>query len=350
MPKMKPDTPQVETAVPAAQSSTESVIGRDRGTFSFGSGVADLLAKYSLVVVLIVVAAFFSIVEPDSFPNWSNVSAMLSSQSVALLLALAVLIPLRAGDFDLSIAATMVFASAMAPLVWGDWGLPLALALLLTLIFGAVVGLANSFFVVGLGINAFVVTLGSMTLLGGLTTWITGGQLVNEVPTQLTDFARGDWFGIPSAVYYGWALALILWFVFQFTPVGRYLLFLGGNPEASRLAGISVKKVRTGAFVAAGVISSFAGILLVGKLGVADPTVGPSYLLPPYAAAFLGLAAVQLGRFNVAGTVIAVYLLTVATTGLLLLGAESWVSEVFNGAALLLAVSFARLVRGGASK
>jgi ribose transport system permease protein len=325
-------------------------IGPDHSPGRFGSSAAEILAKYSLVVVLAIVFAFFAIIEPDKFPTWDNISAMLSSQSVTLLLALAVLIPLRAGDFDLSVAATMVFASAMAPLVWGDWGLPLPLAIVLTLAFGATVGLANSFFVVGLGINAFVVTLGSMTLLGGLTTWVTGGQLVNEVPHQLTDFARGDWFGIPSAVYYGWALAVLLWFVFQFTPVGRYLLFLGGNAEASRLAGISVKRVRTGAFVAAGLLSSIAGILLVGKLGVADPTVGPSYLLPPYAAAFLGLAAVQLGRFNVVGTVIAVYLLTAATTGLLLLGAEAWVSEVFNGAALLLAVSFARLVRGGANK
>jgi len=319
-----------------------------------GGGVAKLaaglLARYSLILVLIAVGVFFSIVEPDTFPTWGNVTSMLSSQSVALLLALAVLIPLRAGDFDLSIAATMVFASAMAPLVWADWGLPLAAAIVLTLLFGVAVGLANSFFVVQLGINAFVVTLGSMTLLGGLTTWVTGGELVNHPPEALVSFARTEWFGIPAAVYYGWALALALYFVFQYTPVGRYLLFLGGNPEASRLAGISVKKVRTGAFVASGLICAFAGILLVGKIGVADPTVGPSYLLPPYAAAFLGLAAVQLGRFNVMGTVIAVYLLTVATTGLLLLGAEAWVSEVFNGAALLLAVSFARLVRGGATE
>jgi ribose transport system permease protein len=350
MPETKPDAPDLAPAAAGVAPSTDSVSGPDHGPIRVGSLASSLLAKYSLILVLIAIGVFFSIIEPDTFPTWSNVTAMLSSQSVALLLALAVLIPLRAGDFDLSIAATMVFASTMAPLVWGDWGLPLPAAIVLTLMFGAAVGLANSFFVVGLGINAFVVTLGSMTLLGGLTTWVTGGELVNHVPTQLISFARTDWLGIPAAVYYGWALAIILYFVFEYTPVGRYLLFLGGNPEASRLAGISVKRVRTGAFVAAGLISSIAGIILVGKIGVADPTVGPSYLLPPYAAAFLGLAAVQLGRFNVMGTVIAVYLLTVATTGLLLLGAEAWVSEVFNGAALLLAVSFARLVRGGANE
>jgi len=346
MSDIKPDAPELATATTGAQAAPAEPAGGG----GFGKAAGNLVARYSLIFVLVAIGIFFSIVEPDTFPKWGNVTAMLSSQSVALLLALAVLIPLRAGDFDLSISATMVFASAMAPLVCADWGIPLAPAIVLTLMFGCAVGFANSFFVVGLGINAFVVTLGSMTLLGGLSTWVTGGQLVSHPPEQLISFARTEWFGIPAAVYYGWALALFLYFVFQYTPVGRYLLFLGGNAEASRLAGISVRKVRTGAFVASGLISAFAGLLLVGKIGVADPTVGSSYLLPPYAAAFLGLAAVQLGRFNVMGTVIAVYLLTVATTGLLLLGAEAWVTEVFNGAALLLAVTFARLVRGGATE
>jgi ribose transport system permease protein len=348
MSDIKSDAPELAPAGGGGPAG----IGADPAPSKAGIGrvIGNLVARYSLIFVLIAIGIFFSLIEPDTFPTWSNVTSMLSSQSVSLLLAMAVLIPLRAGDFDLSISATMVFASVMAPLIWGDWGLPLPLAILMTLAFGVTVGLANSFFVVGLGINAFVVTLGSMTLLGGLTTWVTGGELVNHTPEALINFARTEWFGIPAAVYYGWALALVLYFIFEYTPAGRYLLFLGGNSEASRLAGISVKKVRTAAFVASGLICAFAGILLVGKIGVADPTVGPSYLLPPYAAAFLGLAAVQLGRFNVMGTVIAVYLLTVATTGLLLLGAEAWVSEVFNGAALLLAVSFARLVRGGATE
>jgi len=204
--------------------------------------------------------------------------------------------------------------------------------------------------IVLLDLNAFVVTLGAMTLIQGLTTWITGSNLVSKVPSGLTSFARNQVLGLPAAVFYGWILAIVLWYLFEFTPLGRYLLFVGGNREASRLAGISVRRVRTLTFVASGVISAFAGLVLVGKLGVADPTLGGSYLLPPYAAAFLGIAAVQLGRFNIGGTVIAVYLLIVATTGLLLLGSASWVTDVFNGAALILAITFAHLAsRRGAS-
>lgn len=305
---------------------------------------SPLVARFALVGVLCGLILLFTLIEPGLFFTSGNFDAMLSSQSVPLILALAVIIPLRAGDFDLSVASVMVFASAAAPLLWGKLGLPLVLAIALTLLFGAVVGAVNALFIVLIDLNAFVVTLGSMTLVQGLTEWMTGENLVTNIPTALTSFSRQDIFGLPLAVYYGWVIAVALWVVFEFTPAGRYLLFVGGNRDASRLAGIAVGRVRAATFIASGTISAFAGLVLAGRLGVADPTLGSSYLLPPYAAAFLGIAAVQLGRFNIGGTVIAVYLLIVATTGLLLLGSASWVTDVFNGAALILAITFAQLV------
>lgn len=313
------------------------------GTKRGGKAASAYLARYGLLLVAAALFILFTLLEPGLFATWGNVKAMLSAQSVPLILALAVVIPLRAGDFDLSVASVMVFCSAAAPLLWGPAGLPLPLAIAATILFGALVGLVNSFFVVWLNLNAFVITLGAMTLIQGLTTWITGGNLVSKVPQGLVNFSRTELFGLPLAVYYGLLLAVALWYVLEMTPLGRYLLFVGGNRESARLAGIPVAKVRIITFLCSAVLSSFAGLVLLGKLGVADPTLGPSYLLPPYAAAFLGIAAVQLGRFNAGGTVIAVYLLIIATTGLLLLSGESWVTDVFNGAALILAITFASL-------
>lgn len=301
-------------------------------------------ASYALVFALIALIGLFSVWIPDQFLTVDNFRAMLETQSAALILALAVIIPLRAGDFDLSVAAVMVFAMALVAILTTKSGLPTGLAIPLALLFGVAVGLVNSIFIVKLGINAFIVTLGMMTLIQGFTFGITDGSIISKIPASLLDLSRTQILGIPLAVYYGWILALGLWYVFEHTPIGRRLLFVGGNPEATRLAGISIDRVRIGAFVASSVLSAAAGIILLGRLGSADPTLGPGYLLPPYAAAFLGAAAVQLGRFNVWGTVIAVYLLVVATTGLLLLGTQSWVTDVFNGAALIAAVTFARLV------
>jgi ribose transport system permease protein len=340
------DQPPVELVAESHDGGSVASISTLRPPRPALQMASSYFARYALVLVIAGLFILFTLLEPGLFATWGNIKAMLSAQSVTLILALAVVIPLRAGDFDLSIAAVMVFASTLAPLLWGASGLPVPLAILLTLVFGVVAGLVNSFFIVLLNLNAFVVTLGSMTLLQGLTTWITGGNLVTKVPSALTTFARTSVAGIPLAVFYGLALALILWYVCEMTPFGRSLLFVGGNRESARLAGIPVKRVRLLAFVMSAVISAFAGLVLVGKLGVADPTLGGSYLLPPYAAAFLGIASVQLGRFNIVGAVIAVYLLIVATTGLLLLGGESWVTEVFNGGALILAVTFASFASG----
>jgi ribose transport system permease protein len=312
--------------------------------------VARHAGRYALAALVLILVVVFSLTEPNTFATSGNLKAMLSSESVVLILALAVTVPLRAGDFDLSIAAVMVFASTLTPKLVNGAGVPLALAVLITLLFGAAVGLLNGGLVVSLNLNAFVVTLGTMTLIGGFTVWLTDGNLVSHVPSALTDFARHSFLGLPTAVWEGWVLAAILWYVYEFTSAGRYLLFVGGSHEASRLAGVSVGRVRIAAFVASGVLSAVAGMILAGKLGVADPTVAGGYLLPPYAAAFLGMAAVQVGRFNVGGTVIAVYLLMVATTGLLLGGAAPWVTEVFIGTALLSAIAFSELIRRGVNR
>ena len=145
-------------------------------------------------------------------------------------------------------------------------------------------------------------------------------------------------------MYLAFVLVIALWYVYEHTPLGRALFFVGEGREAARLVGLRVDRLRFGAFVASGVISAGAGIVTAGQLGAADPSVGPSFLLPAYAAAFLGATTIKPGRFNAWGTVVALYLLVTGVTGLELLGSSSWVQEMFNGVALLIAVTFARFV------
>jgi ribose transport system permease protein len=251
--------------------------------------------------------------------------------------------PLRTGDFDLSIASNMGVCAALAGTL-AVHGVPVGLTILIALTAGLCVGVINAVLIVVVGINAFIATLGMMTILGGVAVAITGGHVVSGVPEALTDLSRHEVvFGLPAGVFYGWILAAVLWYVFEFTPFGRHLLFVGGNPDASRLAGVRVRRVRMVAFALSGLFGALGGVVLVGTLGAVDPSIGPQFLLPPYAAAFLSTTTVQVGRFNVVGTLIGLYLLAVGITGLQLIGVASWISDVFNGGALVLAVGFAGL-------
>ncbi len=301
--------------------------------------------RYAVLAVLVLLVAVFSILRPASFATAGNLGAIVSSQATLLLLALAATIPLRAGDFDISIAATMALSGSVVAQLLLD-GVPLGVVVIAALAVGIVVGAVNAVLVVAIGIDSFVATLATMTALGGLTYFVTDSAVLTGFPASMRELVTTRYLGLPTSVYFGWVAALALWYVFQCTPVGRYLLFVGGSRDSARLAGISVGRVRTGAFLSSGVLSALAGVVLVGSLGAMDPSVGPQYLLSPFAAAFLGATALHVGRFNAIGTVVAVYLLAVGITGLQMLGTDFWVADVFNGVALIVAVIATRSATG----
>jgi ribose transport system permease protein len=152
-------------------------------------------------------------------------------------------------------------------------------------------------------------------------------------------------FGLPLQFYYGLAVCVVVWYVFQFTPVGRRLLFTGRGRSVARLSGVSVGRVRIGAMVSSGFVAAFGGIVYVGTSGSADTSSWQSLLLPAFAAAFLGSTAIRPGRFNPWGSFIAVYFLVSGITGLQLLGVEAFVQQLFYGTALIAAVALRQLLR-----
>lgn len=303
-------------------------------------------ARFVTVVVLLGTVGLFSGVLPDTFPTSANARVMLTSESVILIMALGVTFTLRLGDLDLSFASVMNFSSAIIAVLTIEHGVNTFVACLCALLAGAVVGAVNAIMVVFLRLNSFIATLGMQTLLGGLTYGLTSSQIIVGLPTSLLNFGRDRLLGLPLNVWYGWILCVFIWVVYEFTAFGRHLLFIGGNQSAARLAGIRVQRTRATAYIISGAIFALAGVVLTAVVGSADPSTGLQYLLPPLAGAFLGTTAIQLGRFNVWGTVVGVYLLMVISTGLELLGAQSWVADVFDGGALIVAIGFARLAVG----
>lgn len=304
----------------------------------------DFLYRYAVVLVLLAMVVVFSVLRPDTFFTASNFATIANSQAVLLILSLGLLLPLSVGEFDLSVASGLGFGAILTGSLNGVHGWPIWATIVVVLVVGAITGAVNGLFVVSLGVNAFIVTLGTGTLLTGLTIWVSGGQILSDISPGLIQVVTTTLGGLAIPVFLALGLVLLLWYVYEYTPLGRYLTFVGLGVEVARLAGLPVQRLRFGAFVFAGTVASGCGVLAVGLLGSADPSASSAFLLPAFAGAFLGTTVIKPGRFNAWGTVVALALLVVGVTGLQLLGAAGWVEQVFNGSALVLAVTFARIV------
>jgi ribose transport system permease protein len=322
---------------------------------SMGKGIWERPAqRFGVLAALALMFLAFSLDLPGVFPTSGNLLILVTSQSAVMLLALAVSIPLRAGEFDLSVAAQMVLSAVVCALLAKDFGWPLPLVILAGIAVGVATAIVNSVLIIGLKINGFIATLGIMSVLTGLAYGFSGSSVI-LLPenSPIIRFCSATWLGIPTGVWYGWFIAVVVWIAFERRPIGRYWLFAGGSPEAARLAGVRTSRVKTLSLVFAGVISGFAGVVLLGSLGSADPTTAGSYLLAPYAAAFVGTAVLQEGRVNIVGTVTGVYLVSVVDDGLQLIGAQPWFSQLFSGLILVIALGVSkvgsRARTGGAS-
>lgn len=313
-----------------------------RGT----SGKAGPLQRYALVAVFVLVVVIFSVEEPSLFLTLANLKSMLDSQAILLILAVGVTFTLRLGDLDLSFASVMGLSSILVGVLAAEHHVAVPLAITWAILAALGVGAINALLVVGMGLNSFIVTLGVSTAIGGVATALAGSQIITNMPASLVNLGTGSFLGVDRSVYYGWLLAAVVWYVYEYTPFGRYQLFAGGNREAARLAGLRVTMIRVVAYIASALIYGVAGIFLTSSLAAADPTVAPQYLLPPLAGAFLGLTAIQPGRFNVVGAIVGLYLLLTITTGIELAGASAWVGQLLDGVALVLAVAAAWLLQG----
>ena len=325
---------------------SESVKPLARTAFA-GVDFTRIFERVALLIVWALLIAGFGAVMPQSFLSWGNFSIMFASYAPAALLALAIIVPLTAGDYDLSVGATLTLSSSVIGVlnVWQH--IPIGIVLVIVLGLGLVVGLINALFIIFFRVPSLVVTLGTTSLMSGIVQWITNSSTISGIDSALTTAVVGIRFlGIPLAFYYALVGAVIMWYVFDYTPLGRRLLFVGRGREVARLNGIAVDRVRLGALLTSGILAAAAGILYAGILGSADPYSGLNYLLPAFAAAFLGATTILPGRFNPWGAIVAVYFLATGITGLSMLGIPLWVTNVFNGGALILAVTISQLTRG----
>jgi len=323
--------------VEADQATRPETTHEEKTSRGFSLG----LDRFSGLYVWAALIILFALWVPDTFLRANNLSIVAGQSAITAMLALGIIIPLAAGVFDLSFAG--VAGVSVAVTIWlqtQGWNPILAAAA--AIVVSILIGSINGFVVVNLKVSSFIATLGMSSLLVAAEYWITDGkQIVSGFSQAFVDFFSWKIIGIPLPFYLMLGLAAIIYILIEYLPVGRYLYASGGNPVAARLAGVRVDRVVFGSLVASALVAGVTGVILASQLRQASPTVGPSYLLPAFSAVFLGSTQIKPGRVNVVGTLIAIYLLATGVKGLQLAGAPTYVTDLFNGAALIIAVALA---------
>jgi ribose transport system permease protein len=314
-----------------------------------GTGLTRrILTVYGMVVLTVALFVFFAVLRPDTFPTLLNFRLLASGKSVLLILALAVTVPMIAGKIDLSVGYAVGLWQVMA-LSWQINGLDYRLTILLVLLGGAFVGLVNALLVELAQVDAFIATLATGQVINAVTYWHTGGRQITDSAGKraqafdaLATWAVGP---VPGPFIIAVLLGVVLWVVLEFTPIGRYLYAVGANPRAAQLIGVPRRTYVVGAMVASGVLAAVAGVLLAARQGgVVQANIGPEFLLPALAAAFLGSTTIRPGRVNAWGTVLGVVITTLGISGLQqLLPGRFYLEPLFNGLTLVAAITIASL-------
>ena len=314
------------TAPPPATSPARGVVQRLRP--ALGPGLVAL----TLLV--------FTVINPGTFLTRSNLlDNVLLSGATLLIVASGQTVVMVVGDFDLSVGATASLAMVVsAKMLVENPGAPIWLVVVLGLAIGLGAGLLNGVLVSYAGVNAFIATLGTLTLFNGLGLFRTNAQPVYDLPPGFVAIGQGSTLGVGNPVWLALICVLLVWFVLDHTPLGRRFYAVGGNAEAARYAGIDVRRTRLLAFVLAGLFASVAGVLTASYLETADPSGPLNLMLPSIAAVFLGTVMFGDGRPNAPGTLLGFLLWTILASGLNQSGINTYLQTAAQGAILVLAV------------
>lgn len=338
---------EFEAGATAAAGTTD--VARAPSRFARPGLALDILERYGLVFLLIAEIVFFSVWPRTgaAFRSADNLRIVIADQSVVAVAALASIMPLIGGSFDLSVGSVALLADIGCAAAMAHHGASLAVAILVALVIGAGIGLANGLVIAKVGVNSLIVTLGTFYAIIGVMIWYTNGySITTGISQNLTNLNSERWIGIPKITVVMVVAAALVWYLLAHTPWGRYLQSVGSNPIAARLVGINLDRVVIVSFVLSGLFAGIAGVLLLAQSANASPNVqsASGLLFPVLVGAFLGATTIRPGRFNVVGTIVALFFIAFAVNGLTLAGIANWIQYVVNGAGLVVAVALTAVI------
>ena len=311
-----------------------------------GLQIRHFASRYAVLGVWALLIVVYTIAKPGVFMTRSSFESIFNGQYALVFMTMALLCTIIVGEFvDLSVPSVFGFAATILPVLVTNHHWPVWAAAVVAVLGALACGVVNGLLVVVARVNTIVVTLGMGTLLTGIALWMSNLNTIVLPPSGFAKIAILPVGGLYISFFYGAAVALAFAYVLGFTPLGRHMRFVGASREVSRLSGVRVNRIRFGSFVAASAFSGVGAVVTVAAIGSYNATTSDSYLLPVFASVFLGTAVIQPGRFNPIGTWIGIYFLTTGITGLEQLGLQTWVSNVFYGGVLVIAVTIATLLR-----
>jgi len=322
-------------------------------TIDRGSGISvrrrleDVVLKggrYGTVIGLLILVGVFAILKPNVFLTPRNLLNILNQISLLGICAAGLTVCLAMNEFDLSIGAIATLGAVLTagwlPSVHPALGVPAVLAVCCG------IGLVNGLVITTLRVSSFMTTLGTMTVLTGFSYWYTSGSgsiLYSGIPKAFLSIGKGSFLHIPYLVFFMAGTLVALHALLNHTTTGRRMYAVGGSPEAARFGGIPIRRLKTLGFVLSGGLAGLTGVLLVARLGLAEPTIGDRFLFDAFTVAFLGAASIRVGQFHILGTLIGTLIMGTIFNGFTLLDVPYHLQLVVQGAILIAAVTSAGL-------
>jgi ribose transport system permease protein len=328
-------------SLPAPERETEEERpARNAGRFR---RLAPLQRQAGLLIASALLVAIFSS-QTSSFLTSDNLINILLQGSVTAVLAIGQMFVIITAGIDLSMG-TMLALGAMISSTLLAKGFPIPICVLAGIATGCIAGLTNGLIITRLRITPFIVTLGTTSVFGGLAFLVTNGKILYQLPGPFLDLLAGKVAAIPIPVIILAVTAVLAVLVLVYTRFGEYCVAIGGNPEVARLCGIKVSAYLIGAYVLSGALAALGGMILVARLGSADPTVGTDLALPAIAAAVMGGAALRGGEGSVFGAVTGAMLIAALQAGLTLINVQAFYQQLALGFVIIAALALDRLQR-----
>lgn len=307
--------------------------------------MSSWLRTYGTLAGFALMVAFFAWQRPATFLTINNVRNITEQVAILAMVAMTMTVVMVVGDFDLSVGALASLSGVVvADMLIQGMGLWPSLGIALGV--GILAGALNGLLVAYAGLSAFVATLATMTAYRGLSLWYTdGATFFSGIDEAFRPLGQGSTGRVPNSVWMMLAVMIVVWFILEQTTLGRRFYAIGGNAEASFLAGIPVRRLRFVAFVCSGLGAALAGIVLTSRLFSAHPTAGEPLMLNSIAAVFLGMTMFREGEAHVPGTLFGVLILGVLSNGLNILQVNSYIQNVLTGLIIVLAVLVSGLAR-----
>lgn len=306
----------------------------------FKLNLRDAGTLFGLVLIVVVFASLSPV-----FLTTPNLINILQQSSINAAIALGMTLVIISGGIDLSVGPTAALSAVIGASLMVA-GVPVPLAIMASIGVGVMCGLFNGVLVAYAGLQPFIVTLGGLSLYRALSLIYTGGNPIFGIPPEFRALTNGQILGVPNPVIVVGVIAALLWVVLNRTPLGEYILAVGGNEEAARIAGVPVARTKVATFVISGVLASIAALILVGRLGAAEPTMGNLWELDAIAAAAIGGASLMGGKGSIVGTLIGAIILGALRNGLTLMNVQAFYQLLATGIIIIVAMLIDRATRG----